>query len=144
MLKIRLRRMGAIRQPSYRIVVADSRSPRDGRFVDIIGHYDPLTDPSTIRVDLARYEDWKRKGAQPTKAVESLVRQFRKRERAAEQVQAQAQARPSGRRAASAQARPAPAATAEASAEAEAEARTTEAKAPEAAPEAVEQGVTES
>jgi small subunit ribosomal protein S16 len=142
MLKIRLRRMGAIRQPSYRIVVADSRSPRDGRFVDIIGHYDPLTDPSTIRVDLARYEDWKRKGAQPTKAVESLVRQFRKRERAAEQVQAQAQARPSGRRATSAQARPAPAATAEAPVEAEAP--TTEVKAPEAAPEAVEQGVTES
>jgi small subunit ribosomal protein S16 len=76
MLKIRLRRMGAIRQPHYRIVVADSRSPRDGRFIESLGHYNPLTDPATIQIDVAKYEDWKKKGAQPTNAVASLVKQF--------------------------------------------------------------------
>ncbi len=76
MLKIRLRRMGAIRQPHYRIVVADARAPRDGAFIEILGHYNPLTDPATINVDVAKYEDWKKKGAQPTHAVVSLVRQY--------------------------------------------------------------------
>src|SRR5687767_10853701 len=76
MLKIRLRRMGAIRQPHYRIVVADSRSPRDGRFIESLGHYNPLTDPATIQIDVTKYEDWKKKGAQPTNAVASLVKQF--------------------------------------------------------------------
>ena len=76
MLKIRLRRIGAIRQPHYRIVVADARSPRDGRFFEILGHYNPRTDPPTIQVDLAKYEDWKRKGAQPTEAVERLIKQY--------------------------------------------------------------------
>jgi small subunit ribosomal protein S16 len=79
MLKIRLRRIGAIRQPHYRIVVADARSPRDGRFLEILGHYNPRTEPSTIQVDVAKYEEWKRKGAQPTDAVASLVKQFNKR-----------------------------------------------------------------
>lgn len=78
MLKIRLRRMGAIRQPHYRIVVADARAPRDGAFIETLGHYNPLTNPSTIQVDLAKYEDWKRKGAQPTAAVASLVSQYSK------------------------------------------------------------------
>lgn len=79
MLKIRLRRMGAIRQPHYRIVVADARAPRDGAFIETLGHYNPLTDPSTIQVDVAKYEEWKRKGAQPTDAVASLIKQFNKR-----------------------------------------------------------------
>jgi small subunit ribosomal protein S16 len=83
MLKIRLRRMGAIRQPHYRIVVADSRAPRDGAFIENLGHYNPLTNPATIQVDVAKYEEWKRKGAQPTEAVVSLVRQFNRTARAA-------------------------------------------------------------
>jgi small subunit ribosomal protein S16 len=84
MLKIRLRRMGAIRQPHYRIVVADARAPRDGRFLEILGHYNPRTEPSTIQVDVAKYEEWKRKGAQPTNAVASLVKQFNRRTTVAE------------------------------------------------------------
>jgi small subunit ribosomal protein S16 len=83
MLKIRLRRVGAIRQPHYRIVVADSRSPRDGRFIESLGHYNPLTDPATIQIDITKYEDWKKKGAQPTNAVASLVKQFNRLERQA-------------------------------------------------------------
>src|SRR6186997_2345025 len=76
MLKIRLRRIGAIRQPHYRIVVADARAPRDGHFIEILGHYNPRTEPATISVDVAKFEEWKRKGAQPTDAVDRLVRQF--------------------------------------------------------------------
>jgi small subunit ribosomal protein S16 len=82
MLKIRLRRMGAIRQPHYRIVVADARAPRDGAFIESLGHYNPLTNPATIQVDIAKYEEWKRKGAQPTDAVASLVKQFNRANRA--------------------------------------------------------------
>jgi small subunit ribosomal protein S16 len=84
MLKIRLRRMGAIRQPHYRIVVADARAPRDGHFIEILGHYNPRTEPATIQVDVAKYEEWKRKGAQPTDAVDRLVRQFNRAARKAE------------------------------------------------------------
>ncbi len=76
MLKIRLRRMGAIRQPHYRIVVADARAPRDGAFIDTLGSYNPLTNPATINIDVTRYEEWKQKGAQPTDAVASLVKQY--------------------------------------------------------------------
>ena len=75
MLKIRLRRMGAKFQPHYRVVVADSRAPRDGRFVTILGYYDPRTNPATIHVDGAQVEEWVRKGAQPTEAVVGLLRQ---------------------------------------------------------------------
>jgi|SRR5690349_1523457 len=75
MLKIRLRRMGAKFQPHYRVVVADARSPRDGRFVSILGFYDPRTTPATIHLDAAQVEDWVRKGAQPTEAVIGLLRQ---------------------------------------------------------------------
>ncbi|HUS13704.1 MAG TPA: 30S ribosomal protein S16 [Chloroflexia bacterium] len=75
MLKIRLRRIGAKFQPHYRIVVADSRSPRDGRFVSILGYYDPRTEPPTVHIDGAQVEDWARKGAQPTDAVIALLRQ---------------------------------------------------------------------
>ena len=84
MLKIRLRRMGAIRQPHYRIVVADARAPRDGAFIESLGHYNPRTNPATIQVDVTKYEEWKRKGAQPTEAVVSLVRQFNRAARNAE------------------------------------------------------------
>lgn len=88
MLKIRLRRMGAIRQPHYRIVVADARAPRDGAFIETLGHYNPLTNPSTIQVDVAKYEEWKRKGAQPTAAVASLVKQFNKANKASATAEA--------------------------------------------------------
>ena len=74
MVKIRLRRVGAKKQPSYRVVVADSRSPRDGRFIETIGHYNPLTDPPTIRIDEARALHWLRTGAQPTPAVAKMLR----------------------------------------------------------------------
>src|SRR5437868_7624301 len=75
MLKIRLRRMGAKFQPHYRVVVADARAPRDGRFVTILGFYDPRTEPPTIHLDEAQVVDWVRKGAQPTDAVIGLLRQ---------------------------------------------------------------------
>jgi small subunit ribosomal protein S16 len=73
MVKIRLRRMGRRNRPSYRVVVADSRSPRDGRFIEIIGHYNPLTDPATISIDEDRALKWLRHGAQPTDTVRSLL-----------------------------------------------------------------------
>ncbi len=73
MLKIRLTRMGAHKRPFYRIVVADARTPRDGRSVDIIGYYNPLTDPATVNVKNDRALDWLNKGAQPTEAVARLL-----------------------------------------------------------------------
>ena len=73
MLKIRLRRTGAKKQPSYRVVVAQSQAPRDGTFIDILGHYNPLTDPATFKVDAERTLDWLRKGAQPTDRVARLL-----------------------------------------------------------------------
>ena len=83
MLKIRLRRMGAIRQPHYRIVVADARAPRDGAFFEILGHYNPRTHPATIHIDIEKYNNWKVKGAQPTDAVVRLVRQYNREARKA-------------------------------------------------------------
>lgn len=74
MLKIRLRRMGAKRRPSYRIVIADSRSPRDGKFIEIIGLYDPLTDPASIRLNEDRAKHWLSVGAQPTETVRNILR----------------------------------------------------------------------
>jgi len=74
MLKIRLRRMGAKKAPFYRIVVADSRSPRDGAFVEEIGYYNPLTNPAEIKVDNEKAADWMRKGAQPTDTVRVLLK----------------------------------------------------------------------
>jgi small subunit ribosomal protein S16 len=150
MLKIRLRRIGAIRQPHYRIVVADARAPRDGAFIDILGHYNPLTNPATIQVDVAKYEDWKKKGAQPTDAVVSLVRQFNRTARAAgESAEAPATDRrtrtASGKRSIQETAPTAEAATAEVEAEAPA---TVEAVAEEpmseAAAEAIRDGGEES
>jgi small subunit ribosomal protein S16 len=68
--------MGAKHQPSYRIVVADSRSPRDGRYIDQVGFYDPLTNPATITIDQEKAMDWLRRGAQPTETVEILLKKF--------------------------------------------------------------------
>lgn len=73
MVKIRLNRMGAKRQPFYRIVVADSRSPRDGRFIEIVGNYDPTKDPAIINVDEEKVMAWIKNGAQPTDTVRSLL-----------------------------------------------------------------------
>lgn len=73
MLKLRLRRMGAKHQPSYRIVVADARSPRDGRFVEMVGIYNPKTNPLTLRVDEERVKHWLSVGAQPTDTVRALL-----------------------------------------------------------------------
>ena len=71
---IRLSRGGSKKRPYYRIVVADSRAPRDGAFVDILGLYDPLTDPPTINVDEGKTRDWLRKGAQPSETVAKLLK----------------------------------------------------------------------
>ena len=73
-VKLRLRREGTVKRPHYRIVAADSRSPRDGRFIEAIGHYHPLDQPSTIQVDNERAVHWLRNGALPTAAVEKLLR----------------------------------------------------------------------
>ena len=81
MLRIRLRRVGAKKHPSYRIVVADSRAPRDGSFVDQVGHYDPMTDPPTIVLDDEKVKNWISKGAQPSDPVQRILR---KRETAGE------------------------------------------------------------
>ncbi|HHW93040.1 MAG TPA: 30S ribosomal protein S16 [Clostridiaceae bacterium] len=73
-VKIRLKRVGKKKQPYYRVVVADSRSPRDGRFIEQIGTYDPHTDPSTFKVDADKVKDWIAKGAQPTDTVKKLLK----------------------------------------------------------------------
>ena len=74
MVKIRLRRMGAKKAPFYRVVVADSRSPRDGRFIEEIGTYDPLTNPATVTVDAEKAQAWIKNGAQPTETVRALLK----------------------------------------------------------------------
>ena len=73
-VKIRLRRMGAKKAPFYRIVVADSRYPRDGRFIEEIGYYNPLTDPATIKIDAEKAKNWIANGAQPTDTVKELLK----------------------------------------------------------------------
>ncbi|MGW8114112.1 30S ribosomal protein S16 [Caproicibacterium sp. NSD3] len=73
-VKIRLRRMGAKKNPFYRIVVADSRYPRDGRFIEEIGYYNPLTEPSEVKVDAEKVKEWIKNGAQPTDTVKSLFK----------------------------------------------------------------------
>ncbi|HEV3156289.1 MAG TPA: 30S ribosomal protein S16 [Candidatus Baltobacteraceae bacterium] len=72
MVKIRLRRMGAKKQPTYRFVVSDSRSPRDGRFLEIVGHYNPRTEPKTVVVEEEKVKEWLAKGAQPSDPVRRL------------------------------------------------------------------------
>lgn len=74
-VKIRLRRMGAKKNPFYRIVVADSRSPRDGRFIEEIGYYNPLTEPKTVRIDNEKAMNWLNNGAKPTDTVDRLFKQ---------------------------------------------------------------------
>ena len=74
MVKIRLRRMGAKKAPFYRIVVADSRSPRDGRCIEEIGTFNPLTEPATINVDAEKAQTWIKNGAQPTDTVRALLK----------------------------------------------------------------------
>ena len=74
MVKIRLRRMGAKKAPYYRIVVADARSPRDGRCIEEIGTYNPLTQPATINVDAQKVQEWIKNGAQPTDTVRGLLK----------------------------------------------------------------------
>jgi small subunit ribosomal protein S16 len=73
-VKIRLTRVGSKKNPIYRVVVADSRSPRDGRFIEIVGRYNPQTDPSTVDLDVTKMKDWIAKGAQPTAPVSRLIK----------------------------------------------------------------------
>jgi small subunit ribosomal protein S16 len=72
-VKIRLRRIGAKKKPIYRLVIADARSPRDGRFIETVGRYNPLVDPPQISVDEERVHQWLKWGAQPTETVKSLL-----------------------------------------------------------------------
>lgn len=73
-VKIRLRRMGAKKKPFYRVVVADSRSPRDGRFIEEIGYYDPTKEPAVVHIETEKARDWIKKGAQPSETVRTLLR----------------------------------------------------------------------
>ena len=70
---IRLRREGSSKRPRYRVVVTDSRSPRDGRFIEVLAHYSPLTEPPTVSIDRAKVEAWIKKGAQPSNTVRRLI-----------------------------------------------------------------------
>jgi small subunit ribosomal protein S16 len=72
--RIRLARVGSKKNPVYRVVVADSRSPRDGKFIEIVGRYNPQTDPSTIDLDEAKVKHWISKGAQPSESVQRLLK----------------------------------------------------------------------
>jgi len=72
-VKIRLKRMGKKKAPFYRIIVADSRSPRDGRFIEELGYYDPMTNPATIKIEGEKVEKWLATGAQPTETVKSIL-----------------------------------------------------------------------
>ena len=73
-VKIRLRRMGAKKAPFYRVVVADSRNPRDGRFIEEIGYFNPTTEPATVKIDAEKAKKWIANGAQPTDTVKSLLK----------------------------------------------------------------------
>ena len=73
-VKVRLTRVGNRNNPIWRVVVADDRSPRDGRFIEIIGHYNPLTEPPTVKIDVEKARRWLEKGAQPTEAAARLLR----------------------------------------------------------------------
>ncbi len=74
MVKIRLKRVGAKKAPKYRVVVADERMPRDGRFIEEIGYYDPMTNPATVKVDAEKAQKWIKNGAQPSDTVRSLLK----------------------------------------------------------------------
>ncbi len=73
-VKIRLRRMGAKKAPFYRVVVADSRSPRDGKFIEEIGYYNPITEPAEVKIDAEKAKKWLKDGAQPSDTVRSLLK----------------------------------------------------------------------
>ena len=73
-VKIRLRRIGAKKAPFYRVVVADSRYPRDGRFIEEIGYYNPMTNPAEVKIDAEKAEQWLKNGAQPTETVKALLK----------------------------------------------------------------------
>jgi small subunit ribosomal protein S16 len=70
---IRLRRTGTTRKPAYRVVVADSRTARDGKFIEVIGHYNPLTNPPTVKIEVEKAQAWIKKGAQPSNTVKNLL-----------------------------------------------------------------------
>lgn len=101
-VRVRLTRVGSKKNPIWRVVVADQRSPRDGRFIETIGHYNPQTEPSTIRIDEERLQHWLARGAQPSGSVKQLVKAYSKSggaaatpgvtEPAAEQVEADPEA----------------------------------------------------
>ena len=76
MVKIRLRRMGAKKAPFYRVVVADSRYPRDGRFIEEIGYYNPMTNPAEVKIDAEKAAQWLKNGAQPTETVKALIENY--------------------------------------------------------------------
>lgn len=92
MVKIRLRRMGAKKRPFYRVVVADSRSPRDGRFIDEIGYYDPTKEPAVIKIDEEKAIRWINNGAQPTDTARSLLKKTGVLQKVHEQKQQKASA----------------------------------------------------
>ncbi len=71
---MRLRRMGAKKQPFYRVIVADERSPRNGRFIEEVGYYNPLTEPATVKIDADKAREWIKNGAQPTETVKVLLK----------------------------------------------------------------------
>jgi small subunit ribosomal protein S16 len=75
MVKIRLKRLGAHKRPFYRVVVADSRAPRDGKFIEEIGTYDPLKEPAEVKIDAEKVQKWLSNGAQPTETVKRLLKQ---------------------------------------------------------------------
>ena len=77
MVRIRLTRMGAKKRPFYRVIAADSRSPRDGRFIEQLGYYDPMKTPKVIKLDLDRIDHWIGKGAQPSETVAGLIKKAR-------------------------------------------------------------------
>lgn len=81
MVKIRLSRVGTKKQPKYRIVVAENQAKRSGRFIEIVGHYNPTTDPSSLEVKKDRYDYWASVGAVPTKAVADLVKRYERTSR---------------------------------------------------------------
>jgi len=74
MVEIRLKRVGAKKAPKYRVVVADERMPRDGRFIEEIGYYDPMTEPATVKIDAEKAQKWIKNGAQPSDTVRSLLK----------------------------------------------------------------------
>jgi len=76
MVKIRLRRMGAKKAPFYRVVVADSRYPRDGRFIEEVGTYNPMTEPATVKLNKEAIDKWIANGAQPTETVKALIEKY--------------------------------------------------------------------